>query len=85
MRNSGDVESFVRDWVAENMRSLPGQAQLPAEMDRLAAALTGAARLAGISGRDMHRALGDIDDYLTAQYRKACGPEAETPLTAASS
>ena len=39
-------------------------------MDRLAADLTGAARAEGISGGDLNRALGDIDEYLTGQYEQ---------------
>jgi hypothetical protein len=34
--------------------------------------LTRDARARGISGSELHRALGDIDDYLTEQYRRAC-------------
>ena len=64
------TENFVADWVAENLR--PGQVIVPSELDRLAAELTGAARAHGISGRDIHRAVGDIDEYLSEQYRRVC-------------
>jgi hypothetical protein len=51
--------------VAQHVRALPGPANVPAEVDRLAAGLTGDARAQGISGGDIHRAIGDLDDYLT--------------------
>ena len=71
-KNTMDIESFVADWVAEHVRRLPGPASVPVEMDRLAADLTRAARDRGISGRELHRAVGDIDDYLTEQYSRVC-------------
>jgi hypothetical protein len=71
-KNTIDIESFVTDWVAEHVRRVPGLASVPAEMDRLAADLTCAARARGISGRELHRAMGDIDDYLTEQYSRVC-------------
>ena len=71
--NTIDIENFAQDWVARNVRPLTGLASVPAEIDRLAADLTRAARVRGITGRDLHRALGDIDDYLGAQYRRICG------------
>jgi hypothetical protein len=43
---------------------------VPTEVDRLASELTGAARAEGISGGELNRTLGDIDDYLTEQYRQ---------------
>jgi hypothetical protein len=71
-KNSTDIESFVTDWVAEHVRRVPGLASVPVEMDRLAAELTRAARARGISGSELHRAVGDIDDYLTEQYSRVC-------------
>ena len=53
----------------------PGLATLPVEVDRLAANLTGDARAEGISGADINRVFGDIDDYLTEQCRQT----ADTP------
>jgi hypothetical protein len=76
MKNKSDVESFAKNWVAENVRSVPGLASIASEVDRLAAGLTGAARAHGISGGDLNRALGDIDDYLTSQYEQACAAAA---------
>jgi hypothetical protein len=64
-----EIESFVAGWVAQHMRALPGVANVPAEVDRLAADLTGDARAEGISGGDIHRAIGDLDDYLTGHYQ----------------
>jgi len=69
-RNMMDIENFVQGWVAQNVRSVPGLASVPVEMDRLAADLTSAARARGISGRELHRTVGDIDDYLTEQYQR---------------
>ena len=70
MKNKANVENFVKSWVAQNVRSVPGLASLPFEVDRLAAGLTGAARAEGISGSDINRTLGDIDEYLTGQYQQ---------------
>ena len=72
MKSKATVETFVKGWVAENVRSVPGLASLPYEVDRLAASLTFDARAKGISGGDINRTLGDIDDYLTGQYELAC-------------
>ena len=72
-KSTSDIESFVKGWVAENVRQLSGLASIPSEMDRLAAELTRGARAHGISGRDLHRAIGDIDDYLAEEYRRVCG------------
>jgi len=70
MRHNRDVETFVKAWVERNLRDERSLSSTPAEIDRLAADLTGAARAEGISGGDLNRALGDIDDYLTEQYRQ---------------
>jgi hypothetical protein len=70
MKNKANVESFVRNWVAENVRSVPGLSSLPFEVDRLAASITFDAREHGISGGDLNRALGDLDEYLTGQYQQ---------------
>jgi hypothetical protein len=71
---SAEVEGFVHVWVGEHLRVHPDLTNLPPELDRLAALLTGDARRRGISGTDMHRVLGDIDDYLMERYRSAKGP-----------
>jgi hypothetical protein len=65
-----DIESFVAGWVARNVHLVP-RAQWSSEVDRLAAHLTGEARERGISGGDLNRAMGNIDDYLDAQLQ-AC-------------
>ncbi len=75
MKNKAAVETFVKGWVAQNVRSIPG-ANLPSEVDRLASNLTGDARANGISGGDINRALGDIDEYLTGQYEQVCASAA---------
>jgi hypothetical protein len=70
VKNKAAIETFVRSWVAENLHNVPGLATLPiSEVDRLAASLTGDARAEGISGGDINRALGDIDEFLTDQYQ----------------
>jgi hypothetical protein len=69
-----DVELFVREWVAQHVHVHPNVANLPLEVDRLAACLTGDTRAEGISGGDIHRALGDIDTYLTERYLQAAAP-----------
>jgi hypothetical protein len=70
MLPKADVEMFVKGWVARNVHSVPNLANLTFEVDRLAAGLTGEARANGISGGDLNRAMGDIDEYLTAQYQQ---------------
>jgi hypothetical protein len=76
MRPKTDIENFVSNWVASNVRTVKGLSNLPQEVDRLAASLTGDARAEGITGGDLNRALGDIDDYLTAQYEQVCAAAA---------
>ena len=71
-----DIEKFVKCWVLANVHYVPGLAKLECEIDRLSAELTGDARENGISGRDVHKTLGDIDDYLTREYEKMRDPEA---------
>lgn len=74
MQTKADIESFVNDWVACHVRVLPRHANLLQEVDRLAASLTGDARAQGISGGDINRTLGNIDDYLTDRIRAAGDP-----------
>ncbi len=70
MPSKAEVEAFAKVWVTTHVREVPGLANLASEVDRLAAHITGDARLQGISGRDLHSALGDLDDYLTGQYQQ---------------
>jgi hypothetical protein len=76
MKPKTDVQNFVTSWVAQNVREVKGLSSLPGEVNRLAANMTGDAREHGISGGDLHGAVGDIDDYLTAQYEQACAATA---------
>jgi hypothetical protein len=69
MPSKAEVEAFAKTWVTAHVRVMPG-ANLAYEVDRLAAHITGDARMQGISGRDLNLALGDIDDYLTGQYQQ---------------
>ncbi|HEY2007986.1 MAG TPA: hypothetical protein VGH23_03280 [Rhizomicrobium sp.] len=71
MQTKSNIESFVNDWVASHVRVLPHHANLLQEVDRLASRLTGDARAHGISGGDINRALGDIDEYLTGRIHAA--------------
>jgi hypothetical protein len=73
MRPKTEIEIFVSSWVTQNIRFVSAVANLPEEVDRLAACLTGDARARGISGSDLNRTVGDIDDYLTEQYYRAFG------------
>ena len=72
MKPKNDVQKFVTGWVAQNVREVKGLSNVPSEVNRLAAGMTGDARELGISGGDLHKAVGDIDDYLTVQYEQAC-------------
>jgi hypothetical protein len=72
MQPQAEIERFAADWVAHNLRVVRSPSTNMAwEVDRLAAELTGAARANGISGGELNRVLGDIDDYLTEHYRQA--------------
>ena len=70
MQTKAEIESFVSSWVAQNVRPFSGSTSLPSEVDRLAARMTGDAREQGISGSELNRAVGDIDDYLTEQHQR---------------
>jgi hypothetical protein len=70
-KSKTDIETFVKGWVAANVRNIPGLSNVTPEVDRLAARLTSDARAEGISGGEIHQALGDIDEYLTEQYQQA--------------
>jgi hypothetical protein len=70
MPSKTEIETFVSGWVAHNVRNVPRLANPAYEVDRLAARLTGDARAQGISGSDLNRAVGDIDDYLTEQFQR---------------
>jgi hypothetical protein len=75
MKPKNDIQNFVNGWVTQNVRTVKGLSNIPAEVNRLAADMTGDARLLGISGGELHQVVGDIDDYLTEQYEQACAAE----------
>jgi len=75
-RPTAEIERFVQHWLADNLRVFPGLTNLALETDRLAAALTAHARDHGISGGDIHGAVGDIDTYLTTRYEQAAAAAA---------
>jgi hypothetical protein len=76
MKPKTDIQNFVTGWVAQNVRGVKGPSNVPSEVNRLAADMTGDARLLGISGGELHQVVGDIDDYLTVQYEQACATAA---------
>ncbi|HEY4078925.1 MAG TPA: hypothetical protein VGM26_18495 [Rhizomicrobium sp.] len=59
---------FVEGWVSANVTNVPGLEDLPREIERLACLMTADARDAGISGGEIDRAVGDIDEFLTRAY-----------------
>jgi hypothetical protein len=67
--SAADIESFVQQWVSRHIPA-PVAANPALDVDRLAANLTRDARAHGISGGEIHRALGDIDDYLSERCRR---------------
>ena len=70
MQPKAEIETFVSNWADQNIRSASRVANFSYELDSLAARLTGDARAQGISGSDLNRAIGDIDDYLSEQYHR---------------
>jgi hypothetical protein len=60
---------FAREWILSNVNKVPDPGDLPREIDRLACQMTADARLEGIRGGDIVRSIGDIDDFLTAEYQ----------------
>jgi len=69
-RSTAEIESFVQQWLARHLPGVTDAPNLAAEVDRLAAHLTGDARANGISGGEIHSVLGDIDDYLSERCRR---------------
>jgi hypothetical protein len=59
---------FVAEWISANVANVPGLEDLPREVERLACQMTADARQAGISGGEINRAVGDIDEFLTRAY-----------------
>jgi hypothetical protein len=64
------ARTFVQNWVSSNLTSMPDSPDIARETDRLASIMTGDARSLGISGSDISRAIGNIDDYLTSELEK---------------
>ncbi len=62
------IENFAQDWILSNVANVPDLPDLAREVDRLASKMTADARQAGISGGELARAVGDIDEYLTREY-----------------
>jgi len=69
------IEKFAKQWVRANVRKTPGLIDLSYEVDRLSAKITADARVDGISGLELARSVGDIDDFLTIAYDQAPEPE----------
>lgn len=64
------VTAFVQEWISCHLTSGPDLPDIARETDRLASMMTGDARSHGISGADIFRAIGNIDDYLTSELQK---------------
>jgi len=65
-----NARTFVEHWVSSNLNSMSNLPDIARETDRLASMMTGDARSLGISGSDISRAIGNIDDYLTSELEK---------------
>jgi hypothetical protein len=59
---------FAREWVLSNLDKVPDPGDLPRAIDEMACRMTADARAEGIRGGDMVRALGDLDEFLAAEY-----------------
>jgi hypothetical protein len=59
---------FAREWILSNINNVPDVDDLPREIDRMACQMTADAREQGIRGGDIVRAVGDIDNFLAADY-----------------
>lgn len=69
-----NARTFVEHWVSSNLSAMSDVSDIARETDRLASIMTGDARSHGISGSDISRAIGDIDDYLTSELEKRRQP-----------
>jgi hypothetical protein len=67
------IAAFTRLWLADNLAGgAQAETDLARQVDNLAAKMTADARLQGISGGELAKSFGDIDDFLTGEYQKAC-------------
>ena len=71
------VTAFTRAWLADNLAadlavSAQAETDIARQVDNLAAKMTADARLQGITGGELAKNFGDIDDFLTGEYQKAC-------------
>lgn len=64
------TSTFVQDWVSSNVTSMSDVPDIAREADRLASQITSDARSFDISGTDIAKAVGNIDDYLTSELQK---------------
>jgi hypothetical protein len=64
------ASAFVQEWISSHLTGGPDLPDMARETDRLASMMTGDARSHGISGADIFRAIGNIDDYLTSELEK---------------
>lgn len=71
LQRTEKARRFAQDWVSSNVYNGPDPDEGPGEIERLACLMTGDARLQGISGSDIDRAVGDIDDYLAGECAKS--------------
>lgn len=61
---------FVQRWVLSNLNNMSDFPDIVRETDRLASMMTGDARALNISGTDIFRAIGNIDEYLASELEK---------------
>jgi hypothetical protein len=64
------TSAFVQEWISLNLNGMSDCPDIARETDRLASMMTGDARSHEISGADISRAIGNIDDYLTSELEK---------------
>lgn len=64
------TSAFVQEWVSSNVDGVSDVPDMARETDRLASQITSDARSFDISGTDIARAVGNIDDYLTSELQK---------------
>lgn len=70
-RHQADKTSaFVQEWVSSSVNGMSDVQDIARETDRLASQITSDARSFDISGTDIARAVGNIDDYLTSELQK---------------
>ena len=70
------VAAFTQAWLADNLAGGQAEGDIARQVDSLAAKMTADAREQGITGGELAKSFGDIDDFLTGEYQKACAKSA---------